>query len=100
MTSTSLFRSIIADLGEYALASLIVIAFAALGAAGSETAALTLDDCLRLAADNHPALDRRRRRCDRRQRIRGRGEKRLTGQGSTSAPAIIAGSNAPSSQPV
>jgi len=56
MTSTSLFRSIIADLGEYALASLIVIAFAALGAAGSETAALTLDDCLRLAADNHPAL--------------------------------------------
>ena len=56
MTSTSLFRSIIADLGEYALASLIVIAFAALRAAGSETGALTLDDCLRLAADNHPAL--------------------------------------------
>ena len=56
MTSTSLFRSIIAYLGEYALASLIVIAFAALRAAGSEPAALTLDDCLRLAADNHPAL--------------------------------------------
>jgi outer membrane protein len=46
----------VVDPKKCALAALIVIALVPFRAAGSETAALTLDDCLRLATDHHPLL--------------------------------------------
>jgi TolC family type I secretion outer membrane protein len=46
----------IVDPKNYALAAVMVLALAPIRVAGSEPAPLTLDDCLRLAAEQHPLL--------------------------------------------